>query len=207
MGVSASDIARVIDSVPKDLLIGGKAISTEKRVPVEDPSTGETLAEVADASPELGLEALGAAAEAQAGWAATDPRERGEILRRGFELISKSRRRRPADDPRDGQATSRGSYRGQLRCGVPALVSEEAVRIAGRYSIAPSGAPPADDEATCRAGYAITLELPRWLWVPARSAGAGRGCTVVIKPAHDTADHPGAGGNLAEAGVPDGCST
>jgi hypothetical protein len=34
MGVSASDIARVIDNVPKDLLIGGKAISTEKRVPV-----------------------------------------------------------------------------------------------------------------------------------------------------------------------------
>ena len=58
MSVSTADIARVIDGVPKGLLINGKQIQTGSTVKVEDPSTGETLAEVADASPEQGIEAL-----------------------------------------------------------------------------------------------------------------------------------------------------
>jgi succinate-semialdehyde dehydrogenase / glutarate-semialdehyde dehydrogenase len=73
--------------VPKGLLINGKQIQTEASVKVEDPSTGEVLAEVADASPEQGMEALDAAVNAQQSWAATDPRDRGEILRRAFELL------------------------------------------------------------------------------------------------------------------------
>ena len=73
--------------MPKGLLINGKQVQTEGGVKVEDPSTGEVLAEVADASPEQGIEALDAAVAAQDSWAATDPRERGEILRRAFELL------------------------------------------------------------------------------------------------------------------------
>ena len=42
--------------------------------PVEDPSTGETLMEVADAQVEDALAAWGAAAEEQAEWAAWAPR-------------------------------------------------------------------------------------------------------------------------------------
>ena len=85
MSVSTADISRVLDGVPKGLLINGKQIETEGGVKVEDPSTGEILAAVADASPEQGIEALDAAVAAQDSWAATDPRERGEILRRAFE--------------------------------------------------------------------------------------------------------------------------
>ena len=65
MSVSAADISRVIDGVPKGLLINGKWVQTEATVEVEDPSTGEMLAEVADASPEQGIEALDAAVAAQ----------------------------------------------------------------------------------------------------------------------------------------------
>src|SRR5690606_41778569 len=53
---------------------------------VIDPSTGETIARVADARPEDGERALAAADAAAAAWARTAPRERGEILRRAFEL-------------------------------------------------------------------------------------------------------------------------
>ena len=55
---------------------------------MEDPSTGETLVEVADGQPEDALEALAAAAE-RAGrmGGAPRPRERGEILRRAYELV------------------------------------------------------------------------------------------------------------------------
>ena len=43
MAVTDEQISRVLNAVPKGLLIGGKWISTEKTVPVEDPSTGEVL--------------------------------------------------------------------------------------------------------------------------------------------------------------------
>ena len=55
---------------------------------VEDPSTGETIAAVADATPEDAKAALDAACAVQAEWAAHPPRERGEILRRAFEAIT-----------------------------------------------------------------------------------------------------------------------
>ena len=54
---------------------------------VEDPATGEALTEVADASPDDAMAAVAAASEAQGSWAATPPRQRSDILRRGFELL------------------------------------------------------------------------------------------------------------------------
>ena len=58
-------------------------------------------------TPEDAHAALDAAAGAQAEWAATAPRERGEILRRAYETIDRARRRPgAADDARDGQAAS-----------------------------------------------------------------------------------------------------
>ena len=70
------------------LFIGGKWQSAEggRTLPVEDPATGTTLCEVADASPADGVAALDAAVAAQAEWAATAPRDRGEILRRVSDL-------------------------------------------------------------------------------------------------------------------------
>ena len=50
-------------------------------IPVEDPATGETIAEVADATPADAVAALDAAHAKQAEWAEHPPRERGEILR------------------------------------------------------------------------------------------------------------------------------
>ena len=86
----AAQERRIIEDVPKKLLIGGRErdAAEGKTFPVEDPSTGEILCEVADASPDDGMAALDAAAKAQAEWAATAPRERGEILRRAFEMIT-----------------------------------------------------------------------------------------------------------------------
>src|SRR5674476_1292405 len=76
--------------VPTGLFIDGKwrDSSDGRTLEVEDPSTGETLAWVADASVADGAAALDAAVAAQAGWAATAPRERGEILRRAFTAIT-----------------------------------------------------------------------------------------------------------------------
>ena len=76
--------------VPTGLFIGGqwRAGSDGRTIDVEDPSTGEILASVADASVVDGAAALDAAVAAQGDWAATPPRERGEILRRAFMQIT-----------------------------------------------------------------------------------------------------------------------
>ena len=56
-----------------------------------DPSTGAVIASVADASVEDAMEAVAAADAAFAGWAATAPRKRSEVLRRCFELMIERR--------------------------------------------------------------------------------------------------------------------
>src|SRR5690625_1474271 len=76
-----------IASVPTDLFIGGRWRTAARTMPVEDPSTGQVLCEVADAGPEEAMAALDAAASAQASWAATPPRERSDVLARAYRLI------------------------------------------------------------------------------------------------------------------------
>ena len=56
-------------------------------MPVIDPATEDPIADVANATPEDALEAVGAASQALPRWAATPPRVRGECLRRAYELM------------------------------------------------------------------------------------------------------------------------
>lgn len=80
---------RVIEDVPKQLLIGGRLEDAAggRTFPVDNPATGKSLCEVADAGPDDGRRAAEAAAAAQESWAATAPRARSEILRRAYEII------------------------------------------------------------------------------------------------------------------------
>src|SRR5690625_5158069 len=87
------DERSAINSVSTGLFINGRWESTEKTMPVIDPSTGKALCEIADASPAEGAKALDAAAAGQADWAATPPRERSEILYRAYDLIEKDAER------------------------------------------------------------------------------------------------------------------
>jgi len=86
--ITAPEEQRVLDEVPKQLYIAGQWRDGSKgTVRVEDPSIGETLCEVADASTDDAKAALDAAVEAGPEWAKHPPRERAEILRRPFEAI------------------------------------------------------------------------------------------------------------------------
>jgi succinate-semialdehyde dehydrogenase / glutarate-semialdehyde dehydrogenase len=80
----------VVDKVAKQLYIGGewRDSSSGETLPVEDPATGETLCQIADATPEDATAALDAAVGMQAEWAATPPNQRSEILHRAFELLN-----------------------------------------------------------------------------------------------------------------------
>ena len=82
--------ADVLSKVPTDLFIGGtwRAASEGGRFDVTDPATGDVIAQVADGSVDDGLAAVAAAAEAGPGWAATPPRQRAEILRKAWQLMT-----------------------------------------------------------------------------------------------------------------------
>ncbi len=79
----------VLERVPTGVFVGGewRDATGGGRFPVEDPATQEQLVEVADGRPEDATAALDAAVDAQPGWAATPPRERGEILHRAWSLL------------------------------------------------------------------------------------------------------------------------
>jgi len=84
-----ADLATITGmDVPTELLIGGQWTSGRSGVlPVVDPATEHAVAEVANASIEDALDAVTAAQDALPGWAATPPRQRGECLRRAWELM------------------------------------------------------------------------------------------------------------------------
>src|SRR5688572_21179929 len=75
--------------VPTQLFLGGEWRDAEDggTFEVENPATGEVVARVSSATVADGKKALDAAARAFPAWAAAKPRERGEILRKAFELI------------------------------------------------------------------------------------------------------------------------
>jgi succinate-semialdehyde dehydrogenase / glutarate-semialdehyde dehydrogenase len=90
MTVPAIQELDLLDSVPTGLLINGhwRPATTGKMFDVEDPATGKVLMSIADAGREDGMAALDAAVAAQESWAKVPARERGEILRRAFDLVT-----------------------------------------------------------------------------------------------------------------------
>ncbi|WP_328990529.1 NAD-dependent succinate-semialdehyde dehydrogenase [Kribbella sp. NBC_01245] len=181
----------VVEACPHQLFIGGEWRSGEggRTLAVEDPSTGATLCDVADASPADGLAALDAAVAAQAEWAAHPPRERGEILRRTYELMT--------------ERTDELALLMTLEMGKPVAESkaeiayaaeffrwfaEEAVRIEGGYQVAPNGK---GRFMVMRQPVGPCLLITPWNFPAAMGArkigpAVAAGCTMVIKPASQT---------------------
>jgi succinate-semialdehyde dehydrogenase / glutarate-semialdehyde dehydrogenase len=202
--------AGVVEAVEKRLFIGGKWQDAEggKALPVEDPSTGEVIAKVADASPADGKAALASAADSQADWAATPPRDRGEILRRAFELITQR-----TDDLALVMTLEMGKPLSESRAEIAYAAeffrwfSEEPVRVAGRYSVAPNGA---TRLLTMKQPVGPCLMITPWnfpLAMGTRKIGPAiaAGCTMVVKPAALTPlSMLALAGILTEAGLPPG---
>ncbi len=208
MAVTDDTVSRVLNAVPKGLLIGGKWIGTEQTIDVENPATGTTIAQVADATPAQGIEALDAAVAAADDWAATDPRARGEILRKAFELLTER-----AEDIALLMTLEMGKplaeARGEVTYGAEFFrwFSEEAVRIAGRYSIAPSGGTRLlTMKQPVGPVYAITpWNFPLAMGTRKLGPALAAGCTAVVKPAAQTPLTTLAlAAVLIEAGLPDG---
>src|SRR6478735_4195981 len=81
--------SELLNDVPDGLFIGGewRPASEGGRLEVHDPATGQVIKQIADGTVDDGRAAIGAAADAFPGWAATPTRERAELLRRAFDLL------------------------------------------------------------------------------------------------------------------------
>jgi succinate-semialdehyde dehydrogenase/glutarate-semialdehyde dehydrogenase len=203
-------VASVVEKVPKQLFIGGtwQDAAGGATFGVDDPSTGQELARVADASVEDGRAALDAAVAAQPAWAKTAPRERGEVLRRAFELVT-ARSDELARIMTLEMGKTLAESRAEIAYGAEFFrwFSEEAVRIHGRYATAPDGK---TRLLTLKQPVGPCLMITPWnfpLAMATRKIGpaVAAGCTMVLKPAGLTpltalwlADV------LREAGLPDG---
>jgi succinate-semialdehyde dehydrogenase/glutarate-semialdehyde dehydrogenase len=200
----------VIDAVPKGLLIGGqwRDGSDGQTIAVDDPSNGRVLTHVAAASVADGRAALDAAVAAQADWARTAPRDRGELLRTAYEKITE-RAEEFAMLMTLEMGKTLAESRGEVAYGAEFFrwFSEEAVRISGRWSTAPNGA---TRLMTMKQPVGPTLMITPWnfpLAMGTRKIGPAiaAGCTMVVKPASQTPLTMLALAELLrECGLPDG---
>jgi succinate-semialdehyde dehydrogenase / glutarate-semialdehyde dehydrogenase len=200
----------VLDWVPTGLLIGGRwrAASGGGTLAVEDPATTEPLVEVADAQPQDAIDALAAAADAQAQWAVHPPRERGEILRRAYEAIVEK-----TDDLALLMTLEMGKSVAESRAEIAYAAeffrwfSEEAVRIHGRYMVNTTGK---GRILTMRQPVGPCVFVTPWNFPTAMGTrkiapAIAAGCTMVVKPAKQTPLSMFALAKiLQEAGLPEG---
>jgi succinate-semialdehyde dehydrogenase / glutarate-semialdehyde dehydrogenase len=183
--------SEVLEKVSTGLFIGGdwRDSSDGRSLDVEDPATGEVLTSVADATVDDGVAALDAACEAQAGWAATPPRERAEMLRSAFELVNER-----AEEFAMLMTLEMGKplaqSQGEVTYGNEFFrwFSEEVVRIHGRWSTSPDGN---SRLLTMKQPVGPTLMITPWnfpLAMGTRKVGPAiaAGCTMVVKPASQT---------------------
>jgi succinate-semialdehyde dehydrogenase / glutarate-semialdehyde dehydrogenase len=205
-----ADLATItgIDA-PTGLLIGGQwSAGRAGTLPVINPATEEPVTEVADASPEDALDAVAAAAAALPGWAARPPRERAECLRRAYELmIARSEQLARLMVVENGKALR--DARGEIIYAAEFFrwYAEEAVRIDGSLSVAPSGA---NRIMVARQPVGVSYLITPWNFPAAMATrkigpALAAGCTVLLKPAKETPLTALAVAELlAEAGVPEG---
>jgi len=186
-----TDEKRVLDAVRTDLFLGGQWTpgANGGTVDVEDPSTGEIIASVADATADQGLQALAIAHDNQQAWARTAPRERGEILRRAFELMQAK-----VEDLALLMTLEMGKplseSRGEVAYASEFLrwFAEEAVRVDGRFGLSPSG----DSHLmVLKQPVGPCLFITPWnfpLAMGTRKIGPAiaAGCTMIVKPAKQT---------------------
>jgi succinate-semialdehyde dehydrogenase/glutarate-semialdehyde dehydrogenase len=189
--VSEASERSVLEAVPDGLLIDGtwRPAASGGTLDVHDPATGRVLKTIADGGVADGAAAMDAAVAAGPGWSRTAPRQRGEVLRRAFDLLQQRREEvallmtlemgKPLAESQ-AEVTYGGEF---LR-----WFSEEAVRITGRYG--------SNAEGTGRMivsqhpvgpCYLITpWNFPLAMATRKIAPAVAAGCTAVLKPAELT---------------------
>jgi len=163
--------------------------SDGRRFDVIDPASGEVIAQVADGTVEDAQAAVDAAAAAQPAWAARSPRERAEILRKAFELLTAQEDRFARLITRENGKSLTDSV-GEMRYAAEFFrwFSEEAVRNLGSVSVAPaSGARILVQHKPAGVATLVTpWNFPAAMGTRKIAPALAAGCTCVLKPAAET---------------------
>jgi succinate-semialdehyde dehydrogenase/glutarate-semialdehyde dehydrogenase len=199
----------VVDA-PTGLYINGafRDASDGGRFDVIDPATERVLTSVADGTVEDARAAVDAAAAAFDDWAGRSPRERGEILRKAFELFTTQKERfARLMTLENGKALADSRSEAVYAAEFFRWYAEEAVRNIGEVSKAPSsGARILVQNKP--AGIAVLVtpwNFPAAMGTRKIAPALAAGCPVVLKPASETPlTMLALAALLAEAGVPPG---
>jgi len=203
-------VSDLLSRVNTDLYIGGKwqPASDGQTIEVRDPATEEVIATVASASEDDGLAAVAAAREALPEWAATPPRDRGEVLRTVFELMTERAEEFAVLMVREnGKALADARAEVLYAAEFFRWFSEEGVRNRGEVLTAPSGR---NRILVIHQPIGVSVLVTPWNFPAAMATrkigpALAAGCTVVLKPASETPLTALAVADLlAEAGAPPG---
>jgi succinate-semialdehyde dehydrogenase / glutarate-semialdehyde dehydrogenase len=200
----------VVDAVEKRLYIGGewRDASGGATLEVLDPATEESIAEVADATPDDAMAALDAAVEKQKEWAGSAPNDRAGILWKAFELLTER-----ADELALLMTLEMGKPLAESKAEIIYAAdffrwfSGEALRIDGNYKQFANGT---SRVLVLKQPVGPSLMITPWNFPMAmgtRKVGpaVAAGCTIVMKPAQQTPLSMLALGQiLEEAGLPGG---
>jgi succinate-semialdehyde dehydrogenase/glutarate-semialdehyde dehydrogenase len=178
-------------NVPTQLFLGGewRDGSDGATFDVVNPATGETIARVASATVADGRAALDAAEKAFPDWAGRKPRERGEVLRKAFELIvAQQEELARLVTMENGKALP--DSRGEIAYAAEFFrwSAEEAVRVIGDLYRGPSSG------ARILVGHrpaGVAVLVTPWNFPAAMATrkigpALAAGCPVVLKPASAT---------------------
>lgn len=180
-----------IGSAAKQLAIGGawREGAGGERLEVVNPATGQVVASVASASVADGLEAVAAAHAAQPAWAQRSPRERGELLRRAYELlIARSDQLARIIVHENGKPLAEARSEVLYAAEFFRWFAEEAIRIEGRFAMAPGGT---NRMLVLHAPVGVALLVTPWNFPAAMvtrklAPALAAGCSAVLKPAPET---------------------
>ncbi|MCS0497177.1 NAD-dependent succinate-semialdehyde dehydrogenase [Ancylobacter sp. MQZ15Z-1] len=191
MSLSEPAVDQELLNVPTRLYIDGqwREGSEGGTFPVVDPGTGKTIAEVADATLEDGAAALEAADKAFGPWAARSARERGEILRKAYELIMADHERLARlITMENGKALPDSRAEVSYAAEFFRWYAEEAVRNIGEMARGPAtGARILVQHRP--AGIAVLItpwNYPAAMGTRKIAPALAAGCPVIIKPASET---------------------
>ena len=193
---------------PTAALIGGEWVTSQETFPVIDPATGAEIARVPNLGAAETVQAIDAAERAFPAWSKKTAKERGQILRRWFDLVTAE-----AEPLAELMTAEQGKplteSRGEVAYGASFIewFAEEGKRAYGR-TIPTTMA--GKRFLTIKQPIGVVAAIAPWNFPIAMitrkvSPALAAGCTAVIKPAEDTPLCALALAKLAQdAGLPPG---
>ena len=197
-----------IDIFKQACLINGEWVTTSDSLEVDNPATGEVIATIPQLDADAVNQAVTAANDAFKLWRKKTPAERGELVRKWYELMMEH-----TDELATIMTTEQGKPLAEAKGEIAYAASyvkwfaEEAMRINGE--ILPAGTPDTQIRVS-RDPVGVCAAITPWNFPAAMitrkvAPALAAGCTIIVKPASQTPLTALALGELAiQAGIPKG---